>query len=401
MKILFVADVSIQDDLSGAERVLLEQTNRLAARGHHIDIMTRRLAVHRSDCSVLGNVSEWRYRVNQKNAFSFFLTTLRNGKRLFEYLNNVNHYGCINFHQPFSAFAVACSKKSKPIRKIYTCHSLSFEEYVSRSAKPHSFMARITTLLQRSVRKWIEKTALEAADRVIVLSRFTRDKLLATYHLPLEKMVIIPGGIDLNRFHPAADKSRVRDSLGLPRGKTILLTVRGLEPRMGIDNLIRAMPDIVRALPDTHLIIGGAGPLKDELIAMARRLNLDHHIQFAGFIPEADLPRYYQATDLFVLPTIELEGFGLVTLEALASGTPVLGTPVGGTRDILGTFDRRFLFQDASPESIAVGITEICREYKNDAGKWQRDSRRCRQFVVETYSWEKNIDATERLFFEN
>lgn len=398
MKLLFAADVSIDDDLSGAERVLFEQTTGLAARGHHVDIMTRGPAKPGSDHAVIQNVNEWRYRVDQKNHITFFLSTLWNGKRLFENLNRMNHYDCINFHQPFSAFAVARSTMSKKVRKIYTCLSFSFEEYVSRSAKPHSPHARIIHFFQRSVRKRIEKTALDSADRIVVLSRFTRDKLVDIYQVPLEKIVMIPGGVDLKRFHPVEDKNRVRDRLQLPREKTVLLTIRGLEPRMGIDNLIRAMQVVVKSLPDIYLIIGGSGPLKDELVALTRRLRLEPCIRFAGFLPEAALPMYYQAADLFVLPTIELEGFGLVTLEALASGTPVLGTPVGGTLDILGAFDSRFLFKDVSPTSIAAGITEICHEYRSEADKWHRDSRRCRRLVEEHYSWQKNIDATERLF---
>ncbi|MCX5823450.1 MAG: glycosyltransferase family 4 protein [Deltaproteobacteria bacterium] len=170
---------------------------------------------------------------------------------------------------------------------------------------------------------------------------------------------------------------------------------------MGIENLIRAMQDIVKSVPDIYLIVGGAGPLKDDLAMMSRRLNLDHHIHFAGFIPEAALPEYYQAADIFVLPTIELEGFGLVTLEALASGTPVLGTPVGGTQEILSRFDSRFLFKDISHESISGLLIETCQEYRNQPDQLQIDSMRCRQFAEKYYSWETNVAATEALFLEN
>ena len=181
----------------------------------------------------------------------------------------------------------------------------------------------------------------------------------------------------------------------------ILLTVRNLVPRMGLENLILAMQDIVKSVPDIHLIIGGTGPLKDELLSLRRRLNLDQHIHFTGFIPEDVLPEYYRAADIFVLPTVELEGFGLVTLEALASGTPVLGTPVGGTKEILGGFDKSFLFQDISHESISRLITDKCHEYRNQPDKWQLDSQRCRHFAEKYYSWERNVAATEALFLES
>lgn len=398
LNILFVADVSVQDELSGAERVLLEQATRLAARGHHVDILTRRLPSHLSDHFRFQDVTEWRYPVDRRNAISFFSSTLRNGIRLFETLNATHHYDCINLHQPFSAFAVGRSPASRTIRTVYTCLSLSCEEYVSRNPKPQSLAEKIIHIIHRSARKCIEKKALNAAHQIVVLSRYTIDKLTNMHGINPRKIVVIPGGIDLERFHPAQDKLLTRAKLNLPRDKTILLTVRGLEPRMGIENLIRAMQAVVKTIPDVYLIVGGAGPLKDALFSMCRSLNLDHHIEFPGYIPEAELPLYYQAADLFILPTIELEGFGLVTLEALASGTPVLGTPIGGTLEILGALDERFLFQDISPESISGLIIKMCEKYRAQPDQWQIDSSRCRRFAEQYYSWETNVTLTERLF---
>jgi glycosyltransferase involved in cell wall biosynthesis len=102
--------------------------------------------------------------------------------------------------------------------------------------------------------------------------------------------------------------------------------------------------------------------------------------------------------DIFVLPTKELEGFGLVTLEAIASGVPVLGTPVGGTEEILGTFDSRFLFKGTDPHSMADLILENYKLIKQNPEKWDKISRRCRNFVERNYLWEQNIDALEKLF---
>ena len=398
MNILFVSDVSIQDVIGGAERVLYEQTTRLAARGHHVHILTRRLPSHQSDCAVIQNINEWRYPVHQGNAVSFFTSTLQNGKILFEELYNSHNFNCINFHQPLSAFAVMRSDFANNTRKVYTCHSLAFEEYASRHAKPLSVHERIAHWLHRMSRKWIEKRVLSQSDLIVVLSQYTRDKLLNIHGIPSKKIVVIPGGIDLVRFHPVENKRAVRERCHLPQEKTMLLTVRNLVPRMGLDNLIRAMRDVIDSVPDIYLIIGGTGPLKDDLVSLRRVLNLDQHIHFAGFIPEADLPDYYRAADVFVLPTVGLEGFGLVTLEALSSGIPVLGTPVGGTQEILSRLDSKFLFADASHESISRLIIETCREYKNKPDRWCIDSQRCRQFAEKYYSWETNVNAMERLF---
>jgi len=167
---------------------------------------------------------------------------------------------------------------------------------------------------------------------------------------------------------------------------------------MGIDNLIAAMEDVVLSVPGVQLVIGGTGPMKANLEALRSRLKLERCVHFVGFIPDGDLPRYYQAADLFILPTIELEGFGMVTLEALASGTPVLGTPVGGTREILGRLDRGFLFEDTSPTAISRLIINECHRYQDRPEQRQHDSQRCRDFAERYYSWDVNVDSTERLF---
>jgi glycosyltransferase involved in cell wall biosynthesis len=99
-----------------------------------------------------------------------------------------------------------------------------------------------------------------------------------------------------------------------------------------------------------------------------------------------------------VLPTKDLEGFGLVTLEAMASGLPVLGTSVGGTNEILGEFDSSFLFKGIDPNSMAQLIMEKYELVKHNPQKWEQISQQCRNFVERNYSWKKNVDALEDLF---
>jgi len=202
----------------------------------------------------------------------------------------------------------------------------------------------------------------------------------------------------LQRFYPAADKGGIRRRLNIPEEKTILFTVRDLEPRMGLENLIYAVKEVIGVVPDSYLILGGQGPLKSHLISLSQELGVANHIKFAGFIPEKDLPDYYRMADVFVLPTIELEGFGLITLEALASGVPVLGTPVGGTVEILGKLDSGYLFKDTKPESMASLIIDTCQQLTNNAQLWRDVSARCRAFVELHYSWERNVESTEKLF---
>ena len=397
MNILFVSDVSISKVIGGAERVLFEQSTILQKKGHDVHILTRKLPEHRLGRQVIQGVTEWRYDVDQSNPFSFIISTLLNSKRLFESLQNQYSFDVINFHQPFSAFAVIRSPASHKIKKIYTCHSLSFEEYQSRNPQPRSIIGKIAYFLNIQVRKFIERRVLKESDRIAVLSRFTKERLQRVYKIPAEKITIISGGVDLERFYPATDRAKIRQRLNIPQEKMILFTVRNLVPRMGLENLIYAVKDVVKTVPDVYLVLGGEGPLKNELISLTKELGIGNHVKFAGFIPEAELPDYYRMADIFILPTLELEGFGLITLEALASGIPVLGTPVGGTVEILSRLDSKYLFKDTKPESMAELITKTCQEFERNPGLRQDVSSQCRLFVEENYSWEKNVDFLEKL----
>jgi len=400
LNILFVSDVSIAEIIGGAERVLFEQSTILQKRGHNVHILTRKLPEHRSGHEIIHSVNEWRYNVDQSNACSFFISTLLNSKRLFESLQNQYFFDVINFHQPFSAFAVIRSPDSHKIKKIYTCHSLSFEEYQSRNPKPNGVARRIPYLLNTWARRFIEKRVLNKSDRIVVLSQFTEEKLQRVYEVPSGKITIIPGGVDLERFYPAIDKTEMRQHLNISQEKMILFTVRNLVSRMGLEGLIYAVKEVVKTVPDICLVVGGEGPLKNDLISLTQKLGMENNVKFVGFIPEVALPDYYRMADIFILPTVELEGFGLVTLEALACGTPVLGTPVGGTLEILSKLNSKYLFRDTKPESMAELIIKTCQEFKNNPELRQDISSQCRLFVEENYSWEKNVGSLENVIAE-
>jgi glycosyltransferase involved in cell wall biosynthesis len=398
LNLLFVTDVSIGKVIGGAERVLFEQTTRLADRGHNIFVITRKLSNHDRDHEIIDGVNEWRHSYNKKNPLTFICSTWINSKRLFESLHQNIHFDCINFHQPFSAIGVINSALSIQIPKIYTCHSLSFEEYISRNGNNHRFFSKFTNFIQTRGYKKVEKNILNKSNEIIVLSKFTKEKINDIYKIKNDKIRIVPGGVDLNKFAPPINKEKIRKRLNIPNNKIILFTVRNLVQRMGLENLIIAFNHLIKQKAEINLVIGGEGILKTGLIALARSFGIEDYIHFVGFIPEEQLSSYYQMADLFVLPTKELEGFGLVTLEAMASSLPVVGTPVGGTKEIIGKFDSSFLFKGTDSDSIAELITEKYKLMKHNPQKWMEITHRCRNFVERNYSWDKNIDALEDLF---
>ena len=164
---------------------------------------------------------------------------------------------------------------------------------------------------------------------------------------------------------------------------------------MGIENLIAAMCIVVQRFPNALLLIGGAGYLESDLLKMIKQYDLEQNVILLGFIPEEALPYYYQAADLFVLPTLAYEGFGLVTIEALACGTPVIATPVGATPEILGPLGQEFLLRDNSFEAIAEGINRWLAH-----GLGAEIRRRCRAFCIDHFSQERICCEVERVLVE-
>ena len=232
----------------------------------------------------------------------------------------------------------------------------------------------------------------------MALHRYSQRRLGEVHGIPAERTTIIPGGVDTDTFRPAGDKTPIRRGLRLPTDRVVLFTVRNLVARMGLESLLLAVKAALPRAPGLFLVIGGAGPLDAALREMAAREGLAERVRFAGFIPESQLPSYYRMADLFVLPTRELEGFGLVTLEALASGVPVAGTPVGGTPEILSRLEPNLLFRDATAASMAETIVACCRKVEDHPRQWAELAERCRRFAVSRYSWDAGVDALESLY---
>jgi glycosyltransferase involved in cell wall biosynthesis len=398
LNILFVADVSIRHVPGGAERVLREQAVRLARMGHAVHVLTRRLASHTSDYEIIDGVREWRYAVDPANSAAILLSSVVNCRKLFAKMVHEVSFGLINFHQPFSAFAVNLSRESEKIPKVYTCHSFSFEEYQTREVQKKRGLRAPVTRLNSRLRKWIEKYSLDKSGKVIVLSRFTFDKLVDTHHIPARKIVIIPGAADVQKFCPAADRAEIHRQLNIPADAFLLFTARNLVARMGLDNLLRAMVLVRPTIKNCYLVISGSGELKEQLRSLIQDLHLTDCVRLTGFLPDEDVLKYYQSADFFVLPTVSLEGFGLVTIEAMACGTPALGTPIGGTKEILDRFDPSFLFKDTSPEAIAELIIEKYNYYQPRPDEYRQLREKCRTFVVDHFSWDINLKTIEREF---
>jgi len=244
-----------------------------------------------------------------------------------------------------------------------------------------------------AARRCAQGMLLRRASKVLTASQYMKG--LATEVAPRESTVV-PHGVDVSVFHPVPDRSVARRRLGLPQDRHVVLTVRRLVRRMGLHNLVRAAKSVLRRFPQALFVVGGEGPLRRELEGLADEQGVRDSILFVGFVPADLLPAYYQAADVFVLPTAALEGFGIVMLEAMACGTPVVATPVGAIPELLCRVTPELLCKDASDAAIADGI---CLALSDPDGL-ARAGLRCRDFVVRNFSWDVRGPEMEAVLLE-
>lgn len=232
------------------------------------------------------------------------------------------------------------------------------------------------------------RLALQRASRVFANSRFTADLVLQA-GVDSAKIVIIRPGCDTDRFSPRTPNKAFREKiLGARRDSRVLLTV-GLERLKGHDMVIRALPRLLKTNSDVTYLIAGAGPT-DDLDVLARECGVRDHVVFLGLVPEEDLPDLYAASDIFVMPSRQnlavhsVEGFGLVYLEASASGKPVIGGRSGGVPDAVVDGTTGILVDPMDPDNIADAIRTLLNspELSNELGE------NGRRRTVSEFRWE-------------
>jgi glycogen synthase len=202
----------------------------------------------------------------------------------------------------------------------------------------------------------IERATYATAHRFVVLSRAFRDVLVRRYAVREERVDIVPGGVQADTFDTGLSRAEAREKLGWPQDRIILVTVRRLARRMGLENLIDAVDVLRRREPGILAVLAGTGPLAGELSALVEQKYLKDHVRLAGFVPDADLPVAYRAANLSVVPSIALEGFGLVVLESLAAGTPAVVTPVGGLPEVVSGLSEDLILHGSSANHLAEGL---------------------------------------------
>jgi glycosyltransferase involved in cell wall biosynthesis/SAM-dependent methyltransferase len=235
----------------------------------------------------------------------------------------------------------------------------------------------------------LESRVVRRAHSVIVLSEFMQDEAIAL-GARRESITVLPGGIDTERFSPGPP---VADPWAEQDGP-LLFTARRLVPRTGVSELVEAFAQVVREVPGARLALAGRGPLEADIRSRVQALGLKDRVRLLGWVSEEELVGWYRAADLVVMPTQELEGFGLTTAEALACGTPVVGTPAGANPEVLRRLDASLITRDATPTAMAETVTAVL----SDPERLAALAARARAAVHPVLGWSSLADRYLALY---
>lgn len=229
--------------------------------------------------------------------------------------------------------------------------------HISHVATVHG--SDLNILTNHTILSPLVRFIIKNSDMITVNSTYMKRRLISLAPYCSAKIRIIPMGVD-----PAKHQEfNLFDMKKKHRTSHIILSVGRLIDWKGTIYLINAMPDVIRKYPDTMLIIAGSGPEHDTLIQGVKELGLKNSVAFLGVISNEELHSYYNSADVFVLPSINKDGkteaLGVVLLEAMASGCPVIGTNVGGIPDIIIDGETGFLVPEQDPGMLAERILQI------------------------------------------
>jgi len=240
-------------------------------------------------------------------------------------------------------------------------------------------------------KRFVERAVYAHSKELIVLSAAFRRILLEDYGVAPWHVHVVPPGVDLKTFR-VGDSGEARRALELSHSSWVAFTARRLVPRMGIDVLLDAWQSFARSRDDVLLLVAGEGPERERLEKRVEELAIANTVRFTGKLTDEELVAHYQAADVCVVPSLALEGFGLVMLEALACGTPVIGTDVDGLGETLARLEPDLVV----PRGDSVALAERFADAHAGLAPLP-ESGRCTTFA-RSFSWDAVAERHEKIY---
>jgi len=351
----------------GGEVHAYEISKVLSKKGHYVTIF------HPSPPQKIDNLRTMSYAKFQYRRVGGLASSLALVTSLLSGGYDIIHIHGVRFSSLSSAVVV---KKLMKTSIVLTFHSFGRPSWYEHPVK-HALI------------RW----GIQNTDAVITVSESLKQEILKSLGQMITPIFKVYNGVDINRFNPDNSGKGIRKKLGI-ENKYVMLYVGRLKKIKGLTYLIRAMPIIVKKAKDVTLVIAGRGRLIRALQKLVEKLNVERHVMFVGFIsPDRDLPYYYAACDVFVLPST-YEVFPLALLEAMSTGKPVIASRIGGIPKIVRNGENGFLTKPRDPAGIAKAVLRLY----NDADLASSMGKAGRRLIEEKFSWQKIAKQIERIY---
>jgi len=394
VRILSVATFAFPDHHGGAERVLAETAARLAARGHEVTLLCARVGDTAPEERRDG-VRVLRYEVERTSPLRFHASVRRGVRAAFARAGGPPP-DIVHLHQYASGLAALRLRAVRRAPRLLSFYAPYHLEWLAGrldgrpTGRAGPLLRAGAALLRRGDRRLVR-----TAHAILVLSRFSAAQVAALDANAPARTTLAPPGVDLQRFRPAADAREAAACAGqflLPAdGLPVLLSVRRLVPRMGLLDLIEALRLMRARGVKARLVLAGEGSQQRVLAERARAAGLSEEVALLGRVPDERLPTLYRAASVYALPTRSLEGFGMSTAEALASGLPVVATDAGATPELLEGIEGCALVPPADAGALAAELQRLLA----DPARRARAAAAARLHAERRLGWDGHVQAVE------
>jgi glycosyltransferase involved in cell wall biosynthesis len=378
--VLFARNLFLPDD-RGGNRYPYETMRRLGARGHPVTVATPRLHGRFPE---LPGVRYHLYPVQRPHpAISHFTNLL--GATLA--MRSVPRHAVAIAGSYDAALALAFAKVVPRTPLIFLFHSEFYSEWVQARAVARQVLHRYMAAVERRV--------FGVSARIIAVSEFSARQIRARSPGAADRVRVVPTGVDTAYFSPPVRQAAARAEVGLDDDEPLVLGVGRLAAVKQFDRLITAFAVAAARGLKARLVIAGGGPERDRLDGLIATYGMQDRIQLAGYCDPPRLRALMQAADLQVCTSV-FENLSLAILEGMACGTPVLGTPGGGTPELLNPIHPDLVLPDDHAHTLADALPAwLC-----DSERLHALGLRARALAVERYDWERVVDGLEAVCAE-
>ncbi len=333
--------------IGGISRVVYDLAHELGRFGNQVHVITC-WEEETPDFEIEGNVTVHRVHVSEVAATNFIewvsqlnFAMLESAIKLLREIK----FDIIHAHDWLVAYAAKVLKNSFSIPLVSTIHATEF----GRNNGIYSDM-------QKAINS-VEVLLCDESEKIIVNSKYMKEEIKSIFNVTGDKISVISNGIELGKFDEIKFDSEFRNNYAAPNEKIVFFVGR-LVSEKGVHVLLNAIPKIIRSYNDVKFVIAGKGPCLNSLIEQSRNLEIENRVYFTGFVGEEVLLKLYKCSDIAVFPST-YEPFGIVALEGMVAGIPVVVSDIGGLGEIVDHRVNGMKFYSGNSNSLADCILEL------------------------------------------